>query len=101
MLPAEEVDRRRVFLFSDKEYEKNIANPIFKDGTTPPLRKASLSDAIDQLEDEMLAFFDFHTENPGQIEVHPVFGPLDVDQWLLFQTKHMRHHLRQFGIELT
>jgi len=26
---------------------------------------------------------------------HPAFGPLNVDQWLLFAEMHLRHHLRQ------
>jgi len=29
---------------------------------------------------------------------HPFFGPLTVDEWSRLQTKHLDHHLRQFGV---
>lgn len=97
MLSGEELEKRRLFLFSDKEYKQNIANPIFAKGE-PPLRKPSLDAAIDQLEDEMNAFFEYHEAHPDAIETHPVFGDLDFDGWMLFQAKHMGHHMRQFGL---
>jgi hypothetical protein len=97
MLSEEEIEQRRSFLFSDRPYERNIPNPVFKDGA-PPLRKTDLAAAIDQLEQEMNDFFDYHAEHPGAIEVHPVFGALDQEGWLTFQRKHMTHHLLQFGL---
>ena len=97
MMKGEELEKRRVFLFSDEPYAKNITNPIFGDGLAP-LRKPNYAAAIDQLEDEMLAFFEYHEANPEAIESHPVFGDLDFDGWLIFQQKHMGHHLSQFGL---
>jgi len=97
MLSEAETKTRRDFLFSDKPYEKHVANPIFAKGL-PPLRKPSLAAAIDQLEDEMDAFFTYHELHPNAIEVHPVYGALDREAWLNFQTKHMQHHLAQFGL---
>lgn len=97
VLDKAEIERRREFLFSATPYAKNIPNPVFSKGL-PPLRKASLNDAIDQLEDEMTAFFAYHESNPNAIETHPVFGDLDHTGWLIFQTKHMTHHLKQFGL---
>lgn len=96
-LSEDEIQRRRKFLFSDQPYERNITNPIQGVGLQK-LRKPSLSDAVDQLEDEMKEFFKYHEANPNSIEVHPVFGELDYDGWLIFQKKHMDHHLAQFGL---
>ncbi|MEX2596050.1 MAG: DUF1569 domain-containing protein [Salibacteraceae bacterium] len=98
MFSGKELEMRRDFLFSEKPYQRNIQNPTFKDGTLPPLRKPDLNAAIDQLEDEMKTFFDYHDKNPVADEVHPVFGSLDYNGWLTFQTKHMKHHLSQFGL---
>ena len=98
MLSDEDVLSRREFLFSVRPYEKNIPNPTAKTQSNAPLRKDSLKSAIDQLEDEMNAFFVFHASNPNAIEMHPVFGTLDAKGWLVFQTKHMTHHLMQFGL---
>ena len=97
VLQPEEIEKRRVFLFSDQPYERNIQNPVFREGL-PALRKPSLAAAIDQLEDEMHEFFKYHEAHPGAIETHPVFGDLDYEGWLIFQTKHMGHHLAQFGL---
>lgn len=99
MLSAEEIEKRRSFLFNDEPYARNIPNPLFAKGL-PPLRKASLEEAIVQLEDEMSAFFEHFKAHPEAIEMHPVFGELDYDGWLRFQTKHMRHHFLQFGVDL-
>ena len=98
MLADGDVQTRREFIFSDKPYARNISNPTAKIQGNAPLRKESLSAAIDQLEDEMNAFFDFHDSNPNAVEMHPVFGLLDSNGWLIFQTKHMTHHLTQFGL---
>jgi hypothetical protein len=97
VLSEDEVAKRRLFLFSDDPYAKNIPNPVFSKGL-PPLRKASLADAIDLLEDEMRAFFAYHKSHPDAVEIHPVFGPLDVHGWLVFQSKHMSHHMAQFDL---
>ena len=97
-LEGEELQRRRDFLFSDLTYRRNIQNPVAESQDLPKLRKASLDAAIDQLEDEMTAFFEYHEANPGSIENHPVFGTLNYEEWLLFQSKHMKHHLEQFGV---
>lgn len=31
-------------------------------------------------------------------QAHPFFGPLNVHEWDVLQTKHLDHHLRQFGV---
>lgn len=99
MLSDVETEKRRDFLFSDKVYPQNISNPLFKDGLLP-LRKANLSEAIDQLENEIDAFFEYHKTKRDAVEMHPVFGPLDYDGWIRFQSKHMGHHFAQFGLSL-
>jgi oxepin-CoA hydrolase / 3-oxo-5,6-dehydrosuberyl-CoA semialdehyde dehydrogenase len=91
------LEKRRNFLFSEDEYERNIPNPVFGNGLQDH-RKESLSASIDQLESEIQAFFQYHEENPMVMENHPVFGALDTEGWILFQKKHMSHHLAQFGI---
>lgn len=81
---------------TDDPYPQNIMNPIYKEGL-PPLRKPDLQSAIDQLEDEMKAFFDHH-KGDERVENHPVYGPLTTSEWLHFQRKHTEHHLAQFGV---
>jgi hypothetical protein len=94
---GEELEKRRAFLFSDAEYARNITNPVTGNGL-PPLRKTDLEASIVQLEAEMHAFFEYHTQNPNAIEMHPAFGALDYQGWIDFQYKHMRHHMMQFEL---
>lgn len=96
-IPEAKLPSYREFLFSDEEYAQNVPNPVFSKGL-PPLRKPTLEAAIDTLEAEINRFFRYHDENPGATFTHPVFGVLDKKGWLLFQTKHMKHHMRQFGL---
>ena len=98
MLSEEDLQIRREFLFSDKAYAKNIPNPTSKTQGNAPLRKESLTAAIDQLSDEMNTFFEYHEMNPEAMEMHPVFGVLDFNGWMTFQTKHMSHHMMQFEL---
>jgi len=97
-IPKEKVAERRLFLFGDDEFKLALQSPMNKPGELNKLRKASLSEAIETLKLEINIFFDFHNENPNSNFTHPVFEELNKDEWLLFQTKHVKHHLKQFGI---
>lgn len=97
LLSEDESARRKATLATDDPYPKNLMNPIFFNGL-PPLRKPSLASAIDQLEDEMEAFFAHHDAHPNTIEMHPIYGPMVYAEWMHFQRKHMRHHWTQFGL---
>ena len=42
----------------------------------------------------------FDEEGPNIVtrEPHPFFGDLTVEEWDILQSKHLDHHLRQFGV---
>ncbi|MFY8020551.1 MAG: DUF1569 domain-containing protein, partial [Bacteroidia bacterium] len=44
------------------------------------------------------SFVDFWEKHPESIFNHPVFGPLNKQEWMKFQSKHFTHHFTQFGI---
>jgi len=96
--PDEQVSCYLKFLYSEEPFEPNVKNPIMPKGEPPPLRKPDLESAKAQLKQEIEDFFVYHKNNPGVQPVHPVFGPLDQEGWLIFQHKHMNHHFRQFGL---
>jgi len=89
--------RNRNFLYSEIPYKQNTENKIMGKDLVP-LRKSNLDEAKDQLLKEVDTFFQFHKDNPGVKLVHPMFGELDYEGWLVFQKKHMTHHLKQFGL---
>lgn len=95
--PEERLSALRQFLFSDKPFQKNIKNPILPEGLTP-LRKKNLEEANQQLVNEIRDFFAYFEEHPNSKPIHPIFGELDKEGWLLFQEKHIKHHFEQFGL---
>lgn len=97
-IPEEKIERAIAFLYSDKAIQKGVQVPLdigydLSDGSKEEMEqlKADLVIAIKK----MLHYFQ---ENPKHQSVHPYFGTLNVEQWLLFQRKHFQHHLRQFGV---
>jgi len=85
------------FLHSDKEFRENTKAPSSVLGEEPlPLRSKSLEKAIEYLKKSVEDFFTFFEKDPMKKTIHPVFGPLNFDEWVLLHYKHVNHHLRQF-----
>jgi len=96
-IPEEDLEKKRKFLFSDVPYKKNITNPVQGEGLQP-LRKPNLEESKSSLIQNINLFFNYHDTHQEAFFLHPVFGDLDRNGWVLFQTKHIKHHLEQFGL---
>jgi len=95
--PEEHLPKYREFLFSDKEFRENTKAPETILGEEPlPLRSKSLQSAKEYLNKSVADFFHFFEEDPQRKTIHPVFGPLNFEEWVLLHYKHVNHHLRQF-----
>lgn len=97
-IPAEKSERAIAFLYTDKPIQKGVQVPLdigynLADGNEQEL--AQLKTDLEKAIQKMLTYFQ---ENPSHQSVHPYFGELNAEQWLLFQRKHFQHHLRQFGV---
>ena len=61
-----------------------------------------ITEDVEQLKEELLessnAMLIFLSENTDFKSIHPFFGELTAEQWLLFQKKHFTHHLSQFNL---
>ena len=51
-----------------------------------------------QLKDKISQFLHVIDDPSFTTMLHPFFGDLDKEEWLLFQYKHFYHHLSQFGL---
>ena len=97
--PVEHLPRYMDFLYSDKEFRENTKAPANILSEEPAVvRLASIGEALAELQNEINAFADFFSNNPGKKTSHPVFGDLNFEEWVLLHYKHVRHHLRQFGM---
>ena len=99
LVTAEEhLPKYREFLYSDKEFRENTKAPASVLGEEPlPLRAPTMQKAKDKLKDAVDNFINYFDAVKGKTTLHPVFGQLSFDEWLLLHSKHIRHHLRQFG----
>ncbi|MEJ7625495.1 MAG: DinB family protein [Ferruginibacter sp.] len=96
--PEEHLPKYREFLFSDKEFRENTKAPATVLGEEPlPLRSVSLEKAVEYLKKSVNDFFTFFEKDPMRKTIHPVFGPLNFEEWVLLHYKHVNHHVRQFA----
>ena len=95
--PEEHLPKFKAFLHSDKEFRENTMAPENIVPIEPlPVRHNSIEASIKELKRSVEDFFTFFEEDPLRTTVHPVFGPLNFEEWVLLHYKHVNHHLRQF-----
>ena len=97
--PQEHLPKYKEFLLSDKEFRENTKAPASVLGEEPrALRQSSLQAAKENLEKSVEDFVLYFEADIQKKTMHPVFGLLNFDEWVSLHYKHVRHHLRQFGI---
>ncbi len=97
--PAEHLPKYKEFLLSDKEFRENTKAPITVIGEEPlPLRHATMEEALGKLESAIAYFEQYFKDHTGKQTIHPVFGELNFEEWILLHYKHVTHHLKQFGL---
>jgi hypothetical protein len=97
--PAEHLPKYKEFLQSDKEFRENTKAPAAVLGDEPlPLRSNTMQEAIAGLQKSIDAFVESFTTVANKTTVHPVFGVLNFEEWVLLHYKHVMHHGRQFGV---
>jgi oxepin-CoA hydrolase/3-oxo-5,6-dehydrosuberyl-CoA semialdehyde dehydrogenase len=97
--PAEHLPKFKEFLNSDKEFRENTKAPLSVIGEAAlPLRMKNMHEAVEALRQNTTAFVDHFKDNRKTTTMHPVFGPLNFDEWILLHYKHLLHHAKQFGL---
>ena len=97
--PEEHLPKFKEFLLSDKQFRENTKAPANVIGEEPlPLRYKSFEEAVEKLHQAVDHFEVYFKNDPHKKTIHPVFGPLNFDEWVLLHYKHVTHHLRQFGM---
>ena len=97
--PAEHLPKYKEFLLSDKEFRENTKAPAGVIGEEPlPLRYANMEEALGKLTEAIADFENYFKADPDKKTLHPVFGELNFEEWVLLHYKHVTHHLKQFGL---
>lgn len=95
-IPEDKIEKAQAFLMSDKPLPRNFEVGFAKKDT--PLRHEELDLAIDEFVETWIAYMTLFEENPQLKTMHPSFGLLDFDLWQRLNSKHLTHHLEQFGL---
>lgn len=97
--PEEHLPKLKAFLLSDKEFRENTKAPEQILPNDPlPLTHVSVVIAIEELEESIKNFITYFEENKSATTVHPVFGALNFEEWILLHYKHLLHHSKQFNL---
>lgn len=97
--PIEHLPKYREFLFSDKEFRENTKAPTNVIGEEAlPLRYTTMEAALEKLAESIAAFENYFKDDALKTTLHPVFGELNVEEWVLLHYKHVTHHVKQFGL---
>ena len=97
--PPEHLPKYKEFLLSDKEFRENTKAPGNVIGEEAmPLRYTSMEEAVENLARSIAAFEVYFKDDSKKKTMHPVFGELNFEEWVLLHYKHVTHHLRQFEL---
>lgn len=98
LTPEEKLPKFKTFLMSEYGFTQNFKFPLLPENELVPLRTEDISEAIELYSalidemDELINRANF-TTTP-----HPIYGPLNKEETLMFHYKHLQHHLSQFGL---
>lgn len=96
---VEHLPKYKEFLLSDKQFRENTKAPGSVIGEDPlPLRYATMEEALEKLGESIAYFENYFKDDADKKTMHPVFGELNYEEWVLLHYKHVTHHLRQFGL---
>jgi hypothetical protein len=97
--PAQDLPKWKAFLLSDKEMRANTPNSLMSE-VPKPAKFSDVELAANAVQQELNAYFNRFKGKEFETETHPFFGPLNYDEWAVLHGKHLRHHLRQFGVNV-
>lgn len=97
--PLEQLPKFRAFLLSEKEFRENTKAPVLPDEPFP-VRFATMDESAADLERQVQYFFKYFSGDEEKKTLHPVFGELNFEEWVQLHHKHVKHHLKQFGVEI-
>ena len=95
----EQLPKFRAFLLSEKEFRENTKAPMLPDAPFP-VRYSTMDESVTDLETQVQYFFQYFSNDTEKRTLHPVFGELNFEEWVQLHHKHVKHHLKQFGVEI-
>ena len=95
-IPEDKIPKMQAFLNSSKPMAKNIQVYFAKEDYT--LRNSSIEEAINEFTASWKDFEEHYNQFPHSTKIHPFYGHLNRDLWLLLIAKNFTHHFKQFNL---
>ena len=96
--PAEKLAYRKMRFFEkDIPFTHGIKLSAISENPVPTMF-VDINQSKQFLLSQLERFFDYFNEHNDIMPEHPVFGPMNHEEWVQFQARHIWHHLAQFGI---
>ena len=96
--PADQLEKYHDSVYNFKAMPREFKHPLMATDSTMPLTHADLPTAKKKLLEAYDAFETYFKQHPEATTKNAVFGYLTKFEWDLLHTKHLNHHLEQFGI---
>ncbi|MDN5203589.1 hypothetical protein QQ008_19530 [Fulvivirgaceae bacterium BMA10] len=96
-VPEKDLEKYRSFLFQDTAFPKFFKSPVFEKDL-PRLNNETISEAVDELLHEIKVFKEHFSNRLETKEMHPIFGELNFNEWVIYHNKHFHHHFNQFEL---
>lgn len=96
---AEKAEKMKAALiYTDAEMPLGFRAPVLPENEVLPLEYDNLEEAKSIFATELHRFHDYFMSNPEATLMNPSLGLLNHKEWLVFHTKHFKHHFKQFGL---
>lgn len=92
---TEAAQRKKMVVRPETVIPQNIQGPLT--GAAQHQRCKDLPAAIEDFLHQVALFHRYY-EVPGRTAIHPSFGPLTHEEWVMWHGKHFAHHFTQFGL---
>lgn len=88
-------------LTSNKALPRLFQNPALPSEPLPA-GYSNIEESKKALLESIDFFLEHYRQKPDATASHSIlYGELNYEEWLIFQVKHIQHHLEQFGIQVT
>jgi hypothetical protein len=93
----EKLPAMKRFVLGESPFKENTKSPVLSDDL-PVLRYGSLDEARAIFKRELQNIFNVYEADKNLTLRNPIFGDLNYEEQVGLITKHVKHHLNQFGL---
>lgn len=89
---------KAALIYTDAEMPLGFRAPVLPENEVFPLEYTNLQEVKGIFATELNRFHDYFKSNPEATLMNPSLGLLSHKEWLVFHTKHFKHHFKQFSL---